>query len=219
MRYLSFTALSSLVALLVSWAPVSVDGSAENPATENAIAESQQISENAKELAPAHGHSDEICSGGVANLIDASLQVTRFNSSSTNGDSLSLGLELESHYDKDARLIASVEVFDDRGVAITGPKYLPVRPLAVHGQTAFDFDTPAGLGDGFYRIIANIASETDDRTVDSFDHTELHIRVSKDGIVPISHDEWLLQSGANLAVQSFDNPDPEKTNKNHKGMK
>lgn len=141
---------------------------------------------------------DEICAGGAEDPIDVSFEITAVDRTD-RGERLTVHAAVHNHFDASARTVMAYELVDDRGNVIVDAKKSRVASIESRGQRVEVLTTPEELKAGFYELRATAAGIDEKSGEDSIAIKSMFFEVGESGVLPITHDEFLMKSNANLA--------------------
>lgn len=141
---------------------------------------------------------DAICAGGAEDPIDVSFEITAVDRTD-RGERLTVHAAVHNHFDVRARTVMAYELVDDRGNVIVEAKKSPVAAVESRDQRVEVLTTPEHLEHGFYELRATVAGIEEKTGEDSIAIKSMFFEVGDSGVLPITHDEFLMKSNANLA--------------------
>lgn len=153
-------------------------------------------------VVPNQDHQ-EICEGGSESPIDVSFEIMAVDSSKF-GESLSIHAEIHNHFEAAAQALLVHEILDDRGNSIQEPTKVEVGLIEAGNIEVLALRTPPDLKPGFYELrvtAAGLESKTND---DSIAIQSLFFSIGREGILPVTHDDFLVKSNAGLAFVDTD---------------
>ncbi len=147
---------------------------------------------------PAGEHTEQ-CSGAEADAVTARFDIRRAVSDS-RGNRVEVDLVVDHQFGETAAVIGALEIVDDRGVRIGGTRALPHQVVSRGHSAVFDFETPADLAPGYYRVVATVLARPGKRRgADDVSTHDLFFKVVDGDVLPISHNDWLAGSDAGQA--------------------
>lgn len=177
--------------------------SAAAPAAPPAAAAVSAASSIASPAAPAGAHD---CAGAAEDLVTVELVPEAISSARGGGERMGVGIDVHHHFGSTAALAGAVEVIDDRGRRIGPASDLAVRSVAARAKTAYRFETPDRLADGYYRLQATVlargAAGAAGAAGEDFSTHQLYFHVAGGELTPITSHEWLTRSQSGLAFRS-----------------
>ena len=141
---------------------------------------------------------DSDCAGGQAEVVTARITAAAIKQRGSS-QALAVAIDVEHQLDDRAAVIGAVEVVDDRGRRIGARRDLPRAALDRGARTTYPFETPAGLGDGYYRILATVLARGEQSRTEELAMPQLYVHVAGGVITPVTSEEWLTRSNAGLA--------------------
>jgi hypothetical protein len=154
----------------------------------------------AASAAPASSPHD--CAGAEDDHVTVELAPEAI-SGGRGGERMAIAIDVHHHFDDPAAIAGAIEVIDDRGRRIGQARELAARSLPARARTAYRFETPAQLADGYYRAQVSVLARAGGAGgAEDFSTHQLYFHVAGGALVPITSHDWLTQSASGLAFPS-----------------
>lgn len=129
----------------------------------------------------------DLCAGGVDGAVRVQLVPTKSRSDG-KGERFTLAVETTNQTERDVQVRRRVRIVDPAGEAALAERTVGEGHAKVGYTAADELELPK-LEDGYYRVVATADSE-EGRSED-----QLYVRVKEGRQMPISFEEWYLESG------------------------
>lgn len=146
--------------------------------------------------ASASASSPHDCAGAEQDRVTARLAPEAI-AGHRGGERMTIAIDVHHHFQDPAAVVGAVEVIDDRGRRIGQAGALAARPLPARSQTAYRFETPDRLADGYYRVQVSLLARAG--ADDDFSTHQLYFHVAGGALAPITSHDWLTRSASGLA--------------------
>jgi hypothetical protein len=173
------------------------------PIVQSPVEKSDDVQQVASQQPPPdHKAVSMLCAGGAADQLTVKIEPVRSQRGAL-GEQLSLSLSIGNELPIAARIVYSVELFDDRGNSLREATISPVRRVAARGQLVDTVLTPDGLPDGYYLVIVSAVSrargeEGDDGTAS---RSDFYFKIESGAPIPLDYATWAMYSQANILVE------------------
>jgi hypothetical protein len=149
---------------------------------------------------PPSGRRDQLCSGGAQSDVGLQITLDRIDTSRTGQESLEFSVRSFSRFRGKAIVRHVVEIRNDQGLLMAERVTSPTSaPLKAGEGVQSKISTPQSLPDGYYRVVATAVGS--DGAGEADETAESYFHRARGVMTPISINEYLTQSRANLAYR------------------